>query len=149
MTKNVTEQLMELQSDMISIAYEYVDGQAEKIFVYGSTESGVIGNDFFYQVNGQLFHRYELNKLSSKYDTSASIQLKAIKLINSDLQKISSLCKENNLPIPTEFKLTYDVKSKNFNSDLGYETRYTHTDDLTMKMIVEQWFEEIKEETEN
>ena len=43
---------MEVQASMISLAMEYVQNQAEKVYIYCISEEALLSFDVFYKING-------------------------------------------------------------------------------------------------
>lgn len=59
----------ELQTDMVAICLEYVDNQADEIFIYCSYEPKMYVFDFFYKINGKIVHKHLLNEASKDLDS--------------------------------------------------------------------------------
>ena len=49
---------MEVQASMISLAMEYVQNQAEKVYNYCISEEALLSFDVFYKINGILTKMY-------------------------------------------------------------------------------------------
>lgn len=60
MGKVFEDYFSEFQADMISICLEYVFDRVNKIYIYCSYEEGLISNDFFYNINGEIVERHKL-----------------------------------------------------------------------------------------
>ncbi|MYL62223.1 DUF600 family protein [Bacillus hwajinpoensis] len=146
--KEFEDKFSELQADMISICMEYVEGRADKVYVYASREGGVISSKFFYLINNNYVKPHKLNDAledgDKRYDVSPKKDFMVLRIISEDIEKIEELCKEYNREIPTEMKLVYDVKSSNFKAEYKYELVYRHDEVKTADHIAEEWFEEIK-----
>ena len=50
---------MEVQASMISLAMEYVQNQAEKVYIYCISKEALLSFDVFYKINGILTKMYE------------------------------------------------------------------------------------------
>ena len=50
---------MEVQASMISLAMEYVQNQADKVYIYCISEEALLSFDVFYKINGILTKMYE------------------------------------------------------------------------------------------
>jgi len=61
----------DIQTDMVSICLEYVDDNADIIYIYASFESNIISCDYFYRIEGIL---YERHALPEGYDVSIERQ---------------------------------------------------------------------------
>ncbi|MBN8209862.1 DUF600 family protein [Bacillus sp. NTK071] len=146
--KEFEDKFSELQADMISICMEYVEDRADKVYVYASREEGIISSKFFYLVNNKYVKPHNLNDAleagDKKFDVSPKKGFMVLRIISEDIEKIEELCREYNRDIPTEMKLIYDVKSRNFKADYKYELVYTHDDVKTADHVAEEWFEELK-----
>ena len=98
MNKVFEDYFSKLQADMVDICLEYVDNCAEKIYIYGSFEEGVVASDYFYNINGEVLERHKLNdalvNTEKKYDTSVERQRGVIKILNTDIKSMLKLCKE-------------------------------------------------------
>ena len=65
-------------------------------------------------------------------------------IINENMKKMISLCKENNRNMPTEIKLVYNVKSNSLEADYKYEPVYSNLPDKFADDIAQEWFEELR-----
>lgn len=140
----------EIQADMIQICLEYIEGVAEKIYIYASFEENVISCDFFYKLNGKIVERHKLNEASDKqFDISIERQKACLKILNEDMKKLSSVCEEYSKPMPTEIKLIYNVMNNSVNSHYEYEVIYSNDDEKMPDDIAEEWFANVKKEEEN
>lgn len=134
----------EIQSDMVSLALDYVGGKADKIYVYGSNDGGVLFFDVFYNIERNILGRSELDKVDSSYDTSTNRQIEMLQIGVNDLKRLKKLFEGRSDTMPTEMKLYYDVKSGNFNAEYKYDPIHSNSEELTPKMVFVEWFEEIK-----
>ncbi|PTY79252.1 DUF600 domain-containing protein [Heyndrickxia sporothermodurans] len=146
--KEFEDRFSELQSDMISICLEYVENKADKVYVYGSSEEGIISANFFYLINNMYVEPHKLNEAITNetegYDVSPKRQSMVLRIICEDIQKIKLLCQEYKRDMPTEMKLIYDVNSGKFSAEYKYDLVYTNDDIKTADHIADEWFEEIK-----
>lgn len=141
----------ELQSDMVAICLEYVENQADEIFIYCSYEPEMYVFDFFYRINGTIVHKHQLNDAiveghqNQVYDVSRERQKAALRIGNEDLKLIHEKCKEFNREMPTEMKLKYNVKQNSLKGKYRYDLVYSNDDELLPDDIFELWFEEVKD----
>jgi Protein of unknown function, DUF600 len=146
--KEFEDEFSELQADMISICMEYVEDKADKVYVYGSSEEGIISANFFYLINNSYVEPHKLNEAlkdgTGEYDVSPKRQSMVLRIICEDIQKVKLLCKEYERDMPTEMKLIYDAKSGKFSAEYKYDLIYTHDDIKTADHVADEWFEEIK-----
>ena len=54
---------MKVQASMISLAMEYVQNQAEKVYIYCISEEALLSFDIFYKINGILTKMYAVNEI--------------------------------------------------------------------------------------
>ncbi|WP_347942363.1 immunity protein YezG family protein [Peribacillus simplex] len=146
--KEFEDRFSELQADMISICMEYVEDRAEKVYVYASSEEGIISSSFFYLINNKYVKSHKLNDAlengDERYDVSTERGFMVLDIINDNVEKIEELCKEYERYMPTEMKLIYDVKSGNFKAEYKYDLVYTNDDIKMADHIADEWFEEVK-----
>ena len=73
--------------------------------------------------------------------------IQVLNILKDDTRKIKSVCDKYNQPMPTEMRLIYEPKTKNFRAEYKYEKQFT--DDMGLSDIVNAWFEEEKIKLEN
>ncbi|ANC78761.1 hypothetical protein ABE65_018935 [Fictibacillus phosphorivorans] len=146
--KEFEDRFSELQADMISICMEYINDRADKIYVYASCEGNIISSKFFYLINNKYVKCNKVNDAledgDEEYDVSPNRMLSVLNIINEDIEKIETLCKEYNKEMPTEMKLIYNVQRGNFKAEYNYDLVYTNDDIKTANHIADEWFEEVK-----
>lgn len=152
MVKVFEDFFSELQADMVSICLEYVEKRAEKIFIYCSFEERVISSDFFYIINGKLLRKHKLNEeldnYDFRYDTSTDRQKDVLGFLNDDIEKMYKLCNKYKREMPTEIKLSYDVKKNSLQADYKYELVYSNDPVKTADDIAREWFKHIQSNQE-
>lgn len=135
---------------MVAICLEYVENEAEEIFIYCSYEPEMYVFDFFYRINGTIVHKHNLNKVTKTndeiYDVSMERQRAALKIGNQDLERIHKKCMEFDREMPTEMKLNYSVKENSLKGKYKYDLVYSNDDVLLPDDIFDQWFEEVRQE---
>ncbi len=146
--KDFEEKFSDLQADMITICMEYVEGKADRVYVYASREEGVTSGNFFYLINNIYLEPPEVNRAlkhgEEKYDTSSERGFMVLRILGEDIKKIKKLCEEYNRDMPTEMKLIYDVKSGKLNAEYKYDLVYTHDDVKTADHVADEWFMEVQ-----
>ena len=149
MAKTFEDEFMELQADMVSICLEYVEDDAEKIYIYASCENRVIHCDYFYKINGQIWERHLLDQIPGKnYDVSGERQDMCLSVLSKDVDKIEGVCQKYNHPMPTQFKLVYDVSKNSLDTHYEYEDQYSYDIYRDTVDIAEEWFEQVKAQEE-
>ena len=150
MGKVFEDYFSELQADMVSICLEYVDNNADRIFIYGSCEAGMVSGDCFFEIGGKILEKHRLNQELNKdiYDTAPDRQGGMLRIICEDILKIRDVCKEYGREMPTEMKITYDVKKNSLNADYSYDLKFSNDPVKTSDDVAMEWFNEIKQKYE-
>lgn len=142
MPKIFEDVFMEVQADMISLGIDYVESQAEKVFIYASNEEGAMDFNVFYQIKGQIVATDEVNAVvDKKIDDSDDKTFDMLGMGLDYFKQLDSVCNEYDRPIPTEIRLTYDVRANSLKSDYQYEPVYINTKDLDSSDIFMEWVE--------
>ena len=145
MNRVFEDQLMEIQSDMISLSLEYVENKAEIVYIYVVLEDGLVSFDVFYKIGGFISEKSDVNEyLSEKINDSDNIQFSLLEYGIEDAEKIEVLFKENSKEIPTEIRLVYDVKNNSLKSNYIYDAMYEKNEDLSVSDVFEAWIQEEK-----
>lgn len=142
------DEFTDLQADMVDICNEYSKGLADKIFIYAANE-GLILAQHFYCMNNNLYKCSKLNNtgLNTNFDVSDDCQEQVLDILNEDIQKIQTICKKYNQPVPKLMKLVYEPKTKKFNAEYKYENQTTN--DISVFDNDDNWFEEEKAKLES
>lgn len=139
------DQLMEIQSDMISLSLEYVENKAEIVYIYVVLEDGLVSFDVFYKIGGFISEKSDVNEyLSEKINDSDDIQFSLLEYGIEDAEKIEVLFEENSKEVPTEIRLVYDVKNNSLKSNYRYDAMYEKNEDLSVSDVFEAWIQEEK-----
>ena len=145
MNKVFEDQLMDIQSDMISLSLEYVENKAETVYIYVVLEDGLVSFDVFYKIGGFISEKSDVNEyLSEKINDSDDIQFSLLEYGIEDAEKIEVLFKENSKEVPTEIRLVYDVKNNSLKSNYRYDAMYEKNEDLSVSDVFEAWIQEEK-----
>ena len=145
MNRVFEDQLMEIQSDMISLSLEYVENKAEIVYIYVVLEDGLVSFDVFYKIGGFISEKSDVNEyLSEKINDSDNIQFSLLEYGIEDAEKIEVLFKENSKEVPTEIRLVYDVKNNSLKSNYRYDAMYEKNEDLSVSDVFEAWIQEEK-----
>lgn len=142
------DRLMEEQADMVDICLEYVKNTADKIYIYCSGEDNFLFCNFFYQINGRMLRKHELDAIGNKmFDVSDEAQDRALSILMEDYLAIKKLCEDNKREFPTEIRLEYDVPKNHLDSYYRYGLNYSKNSKLSPGMIERAWFEQLKNKT--
>lgn len=145
MNRVFEDQLMDIQSDMISLSLEYIENKAETVYIYVVLEDGLVSFDVFYKIGGFISEKSDVNKyLSEKINDSDDIQFSLLEYGIEDAEKIEVLFKENSKEVPTEIRLVYDVKNNSLKSNYIYDAMYEKNEDLSVSDVFEAWIQEEK-----
>lgn len=143
------DQFMDIQIRMVSLAMEYVQRQAETIYIYGISEQEIISYNVFFKINDSIVKIHQVNSvLTNKVNASDEMLFSVLRYGNEDLQALIDLCDDNGHEHPTEIWLTYDVKSNHLETKYSYEGRYDKDEELLLDPVdeFEKWFEEVQAE---
>ena len=139
------DQLMDIQSDMISLSLEYIENKAETVYIYVVLEDGLVSFDVFYKIGGFISEKSDVNEyLSEKINDSDDIQFSLLEYGIEDAEKIEVLFEENSKEVPTEIRLVYDVKNNSLKSNYRYDAMYEKNEDLSVSDVFEAWIQEEK-----
>ena len=138
------DKLMEIQIDMVSLAMEYVQNQAEKVYIYAIADS-LYSFNLFYNIKGNIVHKHLVNDFLPKDShVDTSLQTVLLKEGIKDVEKMIDICQEYNREHPTEMWLIYDAQKNSLDSRYSYEGRYDKDEELLPSLEFEKWFEEVK-----
>ena len=145
MNRVFEDQLMDIQSDMISLSLEYVENKEETVYIYVVLEDGLVSFDVFYKIGGFISEKSDVNEyLSEKINDSDDIQFSLLEYGIEDAEKIEVLFKENSKEVPTEIRLVFDVKNNSLKSNYIYDAMYEKNEDLSVSDVFEAWIQEEK-----
>ena len=145
MNRVFEDQLMDIQSDVISLSLEYVENKAETVYIYVVLEDGLVSFDVFYKIGGFISEKSDVNEyLSEKINDSDDIQFSLLEYGIEDAEKIEVLFEENSKEVPTEIRLVYDVKNNSLKSNYRYDAMYEKNEDLSVSDVFEAWIQEEK-----
>ncbi|HVS95057.1 MAG TPA: hypothetical protein VHE54_01180 [Puia sp.] len=138
------QRFQELFTDMVTIAFEYVDSnkaEVDEVYVYCSMEKGNLFYNVFYRINGQLVEMHRVNTVSSKqYDVSDDRMFRLLDQGKDDVRETERLFKEAGREVPTEMRMVYSPKTGAFNNDINYDLHYTNHPTKTISDVFEEWY---------
>lgn len=132
------------QTEMLAMCLEYVNYDVDKVFLYCSSEEGVQMINFFFEIDGRYYRKYELEMSGKKYDTSMKRISAYNRRVIATLLSLDRKCEEFNRPMPTEMKIVYDVKKNSVDANYRYDLMYSNDPERLPEHIFEEWFEEVK-----
>jgi len=137
MKKIFEDEFMNLQSTFISLCLEVTNKQVDKIYAYVSIEKKSKMFNAFFKVNEEI---KTLNQLGINND----LVMQFLKIGTADLEKIKKLCEKHAMPIPTEMKMYYDVKSGKYNADYKYEEVCSAQTGVSAGEVFMNWIDAVK-----
>ena len=138
------DKFMEVQASMVSLAMEYVQDQADKIYIYAIADS-LYSFNLFYEIKGNVVHKHLVNNFLPD-DSQVDIDLQSILLREGikDVENMIKICQEYDREHPTEMWLIYDAQKNSLDSRYSYEGRYDKDEELLPSLEFEKWFEEVQ-----
>ena len=137
MRKVFEDEFMELQSGLISLCMEVVDGKVDKIFAYGSKEKKTIMFNAFFEVGGEI-------KTLNQLGVSRELAFEFLGLGIEDLEKMGEIGAKYNRPVPTELKLYYDVRTGQFRSEYKYHEVCSADTGISSEEVFNEWLAEMR-----
>ena len=139
----------EIQADMVSICLEYVQGKADKIYIYTCFEPKIKSCGYFFIINGKLLERHKITQELPECDIE--LQREVGDILMEDLRKLNTICKQFNQPMPTEIKMIYNVKKNSLSVNYQYDLILSSESELLAlpQDVEDAWFQEIKQQMED
>ena len=131
------DEFMDLQTQLISLCLEVVEGKADKVYAYASIEEKSQSFNAFFEIDGEV-------KSISDLDISEDLMDQCLLLGIDDLMKIRELCERHNRERPTEIRMHYNVKNGEFDADYEYEEVCSAKTGLTAHQVFYDWFDKVK-----
>lgn len=140
------DKIAKLQEDMISIALEYSDYKADKVYILASCEINSFYFNVFFKIGELYYKKHQLKAF--QVDTSINRQSQLVDIALNDYIKLCEAFSDNNREVPTQLKIIYDHKHQKASGKFSYHLHFSNSDVLTADDIFEQWYNEVKEEIE-
>ena len=137
MNDNFDNDFQSLLTEMVELAFEYVDDNVDEVdtvYTIGLIEKGY----FFKTYSPGGSQRMDISK--KQYDVSSTRAFNLLNLGNDILMKIENLFIDYNREIPTILKLVYFPKTGKFESYFGYETNFSNSTTKTAQDVYEEWY---------
>lgn len=141
------DELMIVHRNITLSCLQYVQGKADKIFMYCITEKHLSRFDVFFKIGENYSHVHKVNDYLSKdneIDVSGKAQRKMLYEVHEDLAAFREIFNHYEQERPSEVWLIYDVKAGNLQWDYSYQNRYEKDENLIPEDEFEKWFEEVK-----
>lgn len=137
MQSNFEEKFMEIQTDLISLCLELTESKVDKIFAYASIEEKSAMFNAFFEKEGKVC---TINQLNIDKKTA----LNFLKIGTKDLDKIKTLCTQNETRTPKEIKMYYNHQTGKFDADYKYDEIFSAKTGVSAGEVFMQWYDEIK-----
>ena len=105
---------MDIQAGLIAPCMEVTGGQVEKVYAYASIQKDSQMFNAFFEKSGKIVTLKQMG-------ITPDLAMQFLEVGTEDLDKIRELCIENEMSVPTEMKMYYDVKSNQYHADYRYE----------------------------
>ena len=137
MGKLYEDDLMEIQSDLISLCMEVSEGNVDKIYAYASIEEKSSMFNAFFKRDNQVLTLAQLG-------IEPRLRMEFLKVGTGDLNRIRDLGSRYEHNIPTEIKMIYDVKSKQFDAQYKYDVVCSIETGKAAGEIFAEWLDDEK-----
>lgn len=145
MVEMFEEQLMSIQVSMVSLGLEYVQGQAEKIYIYVIADS-LHSFNLFFQIKEEIVKIHKVNTvLPHPVDVSNQMMFALLDYGIEDISTMIQLCQKYQREHPTEMWLIYDNVTNSLDVKYSYEGRYSKDEELLPRLEFDKWFKEVKQ----
>lgn len=138
MKKIFEDVFMDLQSEYVSLCLELVGNNVDNIYIYISIEKNSKMFNSFVKTSNEI-------KTLNQLGLDSSLIMQFLRIGTGDIEKIKDICNEYNMPVPTEMKMIYDVKTGKYNADYKYESICSAKTGISAGDIFMQWIKETKE----
>ena len=135
--KSFEDAFMEEQSELIALCLEAVGNKADKVFAYASIEKKSQAFNAFFQVGNEI-------KTLSLMGIDNDIEIELLEIGTNDLDKIRRVCEKYNMPIPTQMKMIYDIRTGKYDADYRYDEICSAETGIGSYTEFVTWMNEIK-----
>ncbi|MDR2913055.1 MAG: hypothetical protein LBV38_07215 [Alistipes sp.] len=147
MNKNFDNEFQALLTEMVEIAFEYVNRNSQEVdavYAIGLIESGYFYKSF-YRINGTLVKSHKVNSVSRmQYDIARERAFGLLKSGTDLLERVESLFRNDGREVPSMLKLVYHPKTGKFDSRFSYGKNFTNSKTRTAQDVYEDWFKEME-----
>jgi hypothetical protein len=139
----------EAQRAMLEIAYDYVDGRADKLYVFAFCEDGQVYFDAFFLIHRKLVRRFQANDAiipgEQPYETNNDRQFELMGDGIEEIEAIRRACLEHDRPMPVQMKLIYDMEREEMDAEYSYDRANLGPDDHRVGPdFCDIWFDEVE-----
>ena len=137
MGKKFEDDFMELQSGLISLCLEVAGEKVDRVYVYCSIEKKSKMFNAFFQIKDEI-------KTINQLGVEGTLMMQFLKLGTSDLEKIKTICRRYNMPVPTEMKMCYNTKTGKYDAQYKYEEICSEKTGVNAGEVFLNWISEVK-----
>lgn len=144
---NFEDELMAVHRNITLSCLQYVQGKADKIFMYCILEDGLTTFNSFFKIGTNYCLASKVNNYLSSdqaIDISSNAQRKMLMEAIEDLEALREICSHYERETPREIWLVYDVKADKLQWDYSYDDRFAKDKKLSYVDELEKWLEEAK-----
>ncbi|MCL2300762.1 MAG: hypothetical protein FWC27_11540 [Firmicutes bacterium] len=136
MDNKFEKRFSELQADMVSVCLEYCAHQCEQVFLHVINEDESIFTNFFFRADGIMRKKSDLPGAAAP--VSIERQKAALSAITQAARSAGKLCEAYGRPLPTEYRLVYDVAAGSLRAEYSYDP--ITSADKSCRAVSEDWF---------
>lgn len=134
MEKLYEDELMEIQSDLISLCLEVTERKVDQIYAYASIEEKSSMFNAFFKKDNQVFTLMQLG-------IDPKMRMELLKVGTHDLDRFRELEKKYGRKSPTEIKMIYDLKTEKFDADYKYDVVCSIETNKSAGEVFVEWLE--------
>ena len=128
----------DLQSEYVSLCLEYlsiVNVEADRIYIYLYQTRHMQMFNAFFEIEGSIVSAGEIGT-EEQSDEFLDVG-------TDDIQRLIDICEQYQHPCPNEFKLIFEVQSRKFDAQYGYED-YSEKNEVDPVDVFLEWLSEKK-----
>ncbi|MBF4624014.1 hypothetical protein [Clavibacter sp. VKM Ac-2872] len=132
------EVLRELIDNWVSLGLEYSQGaHVTKLFIYAASEEGSAYANIFYEQDGQVVYPHELRGIDTGRERVLAVQ----RYLRVDLKAAEGKLRELGASVPTQYRVTYDLASRQLDMQLSHDVIYAGHPTKVMEEGAEDWLD--------
>ncbi|QBO35741.1 hypothetical protein EQG49_04325 [Periweissella cryptocerci] len=136
------------QTEVLQLVFDYMNGKEGHYYIYGSNEAGVLGFDFFMEVQGKIYTRNDIDGSVMFNDASNDYEELFDKGTNMILD-LKSMFEKNGNEAPTEVRMKYDSIGGDIAIKYGYARMYSDDENILVTDVFDNWVLVEKERLNN
>lgn len=139
MAKKQEEVLRDFATSCMSIAMEFSEGAPalSKIYVYVGSERGHSYANAFFEQRGEVIYANDLRGVDSSDERVSAVQ----RYLLNYLADAEAQFEETGAPLPTQYRLTYDLDARQLDMQLSHELVYSNHPTKILEEGAEDWLD--------